>query len=328
MADLTTSYLGLSLPSPLVLASSSLSNRVENFQLAEQSGAGAVVLRSLFEEQIEAADTALQESLSYGADITAEATRSFFPHQRIGPAEYLQLIARAKRAVRIPVIGSVNCVAPGSWSDYAKQVAEAGADALEVNLYAVQADAEVSAAEVEARYLDVVSSIVQRIQIPVAVKLSPHFTALANFVRKLDGVGARGYVLFNRFLQPDISVERMSLQNAMPLSEPQEMLLSLRWVALLYGRTPADLAASTGVHDASGVVKQILAGASVVQLAAALIKNGIPYLEKLREGLDEWMDKHGFSQLSDCRGTLSQRVIREPGAFERAQYVHLILSQN
>ena len=328
MADLTTTYLGLSLPSPIVLASSSLSNRVENFQLAEQSGAGAVVVRSLFEEQIEAADTALQEALTYGSEITAEATRSFFPHQRIGPAEYLQLIARAKRAVRIPIIGSVNCVAPGSWSEYAKQVAEAGADALEVNLYAVQADADVSAAEVEARYLEVVSSIVQSVRIPVSVKLSPYFTALANFVRRLDGVGARGYVLFNRFLQPDISVERMSLQNAMSLSEPQEMLVPLRWVALLYGRTPADLAASTGVHDASGVVKQILAGASVVQVASALIKNGIPHLEKLREGLDEWMDKHGFSQLSDCRGTLSQRVIREPGAFERAQYVHLILSQN
>lgn len=328
MADLTTSYLGLSLPSPLVLASSSLSNRVENFQLAEQSGAGAVVVRSLFEEQIEAADTALQEAITYGSDITPEATRSFFPHQRIGPAEYLQLINRAKRAVRIPVIGSVNCVAPGSWSEYAKQVAEAGADALEVNLYAVQADPDVSAAEVEARYLEVVSSIVQSIRIPVAVKLSPYFTALSNFVRRLDGTGARGYVLFNRFLQPDISPERLSLHNAMALSEPQEMLLSLRWVALLYGRTPADLAASTGVHDASGVVKQILAGASVVQLAAALIKNGIPYLLKLRDGLDEWMDKHGFSDLSDCRGTLSQRVVRDPGAFERAQYVHLILSQN
>ena len=241
----TTSYLGLSLPSPLVLASSSLSNRVENFQLAEQSGAGAVVVRSLFEEQIEAADTALQEAITYGSDITPEATRSFFPHQRIGPAEYLQLINRAKRAVRIPVIGSVNCVAPGSWSEYAKQVAEAGADALEVNLYAVQADPDVSAAEVEARYLEVVSSIVQSIRIPVAVKLSPYFTALSNFVRRLDGTGARGYVLFNRFLQPDISPERLSLHNAMALSEPQEMLLSLRWVALLYGRTPADLG---GVH--------------------------------------------------------------------------------
>ncbi len=328
MADLSTSYLGLPLPSPLLLASSSLSNRVENFQLAEESGAGAVVLRSLFEEQIEAADSALQEALSLGADITPESTRSFFPAQHIGPAEYLQLVGRAKRAVRIPVIGSVNCVAPGSWSGYARQVAEAGADALEVNLYAVQADPEVSAGEVEARYEEVVASIIQAVQVPVAVKLSPYFTALAHFVRRLDRVGAKGYVLFNRFLQPDISIERMSLQNVMPPSEPHEMLPSLRWIALLHGRTPADLAASTGVHDTAGVVKQLLAGATVVQLASALVKHGVPYLAQLRGGLEDWMDQHGFSELSDFRGTLSQRVIRDPGAFERAQYVHLILSQN
>ncbi len=262
MADLTTSYLGLTLPSPLLLASSSLSNRVENFQVAEACGAGAVVLRSLFEEQIEAADTALQEALSYGEEISAEATRSFFPTQRIGPAEYLQLVARAKRAVKVPIIGSVNCVAAGSWSEYARQIAEAGADALEVNLYAVQADPAVGAAEVEARYEEVVASIVQTVKVPVAVKLSPYFTALANFVRRLDAVGARGYVLFNRFLQPDISLERMSLQNVMPPSEPHEMLPSLRWIALLYGRTKGDLAASTGIHDAAAIVKQLLAGAT------------------------------------------------------------------
>jgi len=328
MADLTTSYLGMTLPSPLLLASSSLSNRVENFQLAEESGAGAVVLRSLFEEQIEAADSALQEALSYGEGVTPEATRSFFPAQRIGPAEYLRLVARAKQAVRIPVIASVNCVAPGSWSEYARQVAEAGADALEVNLYAVQADPDVSAAEVEARYEEVVASIVSTVTVPVAVKLSPYFTSLAHFIRRLDGVGARGYVLFNRFLQPDISLERMSLQNVMPPSEPHEMLPSLRWVALLYGRTPGDLAASTGVHDAAAVAKQLLAGATVVQLASALMKHGVPYLGKLRDELEGWMDRRGFSELSSFRGTLSQRAIRDPGAFERAQYVHLILSQN
>ncbi|GEJ59074.1 dihydroorotate dehydrogenase-like protein [Anaeromyxobacter diazotrophicus] len=328
MADLTTSYLGLSLPSPLLLASSSLSNRVENFQLAEESGAGAVVLRSLFEEQLEAAESALQEALSLGEGLGAESTRSFFPSQRIGPVEYLQLVSRAKRAVRIPVIGSVNCVAAGSWSAYARQVVEAGADALEVNLYAVQADPELSAGEVEARYEEVVASIVQTVRVPVSVKLSPYFTSLAHFVRRLDRAGAKGYVLFNRFLQPDISLERMSLQNVMPPSEPHEMLPSLRWIALLYGRTPADLAASTGVHDAGAVVKQLLAGAAVVQLASALMKHGIPYLATLREGLEDWMDRRGFSDLSDFRGTLSQRVIRDPGAFERAQYVHLILSQN
>lgn len=328
MADLSTTYLGLALPSPLLLASSSLSNRVENFQLAEECGAGAVVLRSLFEEQIEAADTALQEALAQGEGLGAESTRSFFPAQRIGPVEYLQLVARAKRAVRVPVIGSVNCVAAGSWSGYARQVEEAGADALEVNLYAVQADPEVSAAEVEARYEEAVASVLGAVRVPVAVKLSPYFTSLAHFVRRLDRLGVKGYVLFNRFLQPDISLERMSLVNVMPPSTPHEMLPALRWIALLHGRTPADLAASTGVHDAAAAAKQLLAGATVVQLASALLARGIPYLREVRQGLEDWMDGRGFSALADFRGTLSQRVIRDPGAFERAQYVHLLLSQN
>ncbi len=327
MADLTTTYLGLQLPTPLLLASSSLSNRVENFTVAEAHGAGAVVLRSLFEEQIEAADSALQEALSYGADSTAEA-QSFFPSQRIGPVEYLHLVSRAKRAVRIPVIGSLNCVAPGSWSQYARQIAEAGADALEVNLYAVQADPKVSAAEIEARYEEIVASIIDAVDVPVAVKVSPFFTALAHTLAGFQRRGAKGFVLFNRFLQPDISIERLSLQNVMPPSEPIEMLLPLRWIALLHGRIQADLAASTGVHDAAGVIKQLLAGATVVQLASVLVKRGIPYLETLRQGLEDWMDKRGFSEVADFRGTISQRVIRDPGAFERAQYVHLILSQN
>jgi dihydroorotate dehydrogenase (fumarate) len=327
LADLTTSYLGLSLPSPVLLASSSLSNRIENFQIAEENGAGAVVLRSLFEEQIEAADTALQEALSFGSESTAEA-RSFFPSQQVGPVEYLRLVASAKKAVRIPVIASLNCVAPGSWSGYARQIAEAGADALEVNIYAVQADPALTGQEIEARNEEVVASILGAVRIPVSVKLSPFFTSLANVASRLDKLGVRGLVLFNRFLQPDISLERMSLQNVMPLSHPTEMLLALRWIALLHGRVQADLAATTGVHDAAAVAKQVLAGATVVQVASTLIKNGVPHLKKLRDGLEDWMDKRGFSELSDFRGTLSQRVVRDPGAFERAQYVHLILSQN
>ena len=327
MADLSTTYLGLKLQSPIVLASSSLSNRIENFQVAEQHGAGAVVLRSLFEEQIEAADEALQEALAYGSESTAEA-RTFFPAQRIGPREYLKLVAEAKKVVRLPVIGSLNCVAPGSWSTYARQIAEAGADGIEVNLYSVQADPAVDAAEVESSYEEIVGSILDTVRIPVSVKLSPYFTALAHFVARLDQRGAKGFVLFNRFLQPDISLERMSLQTGMPPSHPQEALLPLRWIALLYGRVEGDLAASTGVHDVSGVVKQILAGATVVQVASTLLKNGVTYLSTLRNGLEDWMDKQGYAEVADLRGTLSQRVIKDPGAFERAQYVHLILSQN
>jgi dihydroorotate dehydrogenase (fumarate) len=327
MADLSTTYMGLTLPSPLVLASSSLSNRVENFQIAEQHGAGAVVLRSLFEEQIEAVDTALQEALERNADSFSEAT-SFFPRQSVGPQEYLRLVAAAKKAVKIPVIASVNCNAPGSWSQYSRQIEEAGADGLEVNFYAVQADPKLSGAQVEGQLHEIITSIRETVKIPVAVKLSPYFTSLANTVQRYDATGVNAFVLFNRFLQPDISLEKLSLKNDMSLSAPGEMLLPLRWIAILHGRVKADLAASTGVYDASSVVKMILAGATVVQLAATLVKNGIPYLTKMREGLEDWMDKRGYAGLDDFRGTLSQRVIRDPGAFERAQYVHLILSQN
>ncbi len=327
MADLSTSFMGLSLPSPLLLASSSLSNSVENLQQAEKHGAGAVVLRSLFEEQIEALDSALHEAAAQHAESFAEAT-SYFPRQTIGPHEYLQLVARAKKALRIPVIASLNCAAPGSWSRYARQIEEAGADAVEVNLYAVQADPRVSGAEVENRFHDVVASIRETVRIPVAVKLSPFFTALANTVARFDAAGVNAFVLFNRFLQPDISLEKLSLRNDMALSQPGEMLLPLRWIAILHGRVKADLSASTGIHDAWGALKMILAGATTVQVVAALIKNGIPYLEKMRDGIEDWMDRRGYSSLEDFRGTLSQRVIRDPGAFERAQYVHLILSQN
>jgi dihydroorotate dehydrogenase (fumarate) len=327
MADLTTQYLGLQLPTPLVLASSALSNRVDNLEMAEGHGAGAVVLRSLFEEQLEAQNTALEEELARGADSSPEA-RTYFPPQRVGPHEYLSLVERAKRALQIPVIASLNCCAPGSWTGYARDIEQAGADALEVNLYAVEADPTASSADVEARYLEIVRAVRAAVKIPIAVKLSPYFTALGHFAARLDEAGANGIVLFNRFLQPDLSLERMSATPTMTLSAPGEALLPLRWIGLLHGRVRADLAASTGVYDASGALKQILVGASVVQLASTLVKNGVPYLGKVVQGMEEWLDKRGASTLADVRGTLSQRAVQDPGAFERAQYVHLILSQN
>ncbi|MHB8878256.1 MAG: dihydroorotate dehydrogenase-like protein [Myxococcaceae bacterium] len=327
MADLSTKYMGLTLPSPLVLASSSLTNRVENFKIAEGHGAGAVVVRSLFEEQLEAAQSELDEAAAVGGDNNPEA-RSYLPFAKVGPREYLNLLKRAKKAVEIPVIASLNCSAPGSWSEYAKQIEEAGADALEVNCYFVAADPSVSGEEVEKKYLDVLTSVRRSVKIPIAFKLSPYFTALAHSALRFDRAGANALVLFNRFLQPDISVEKRSLLVSMPLSQPSEMLLSLRWIAILYGRVKADLAASTGVHDANGVIKQLLAGATVVQLAAALVKNGLPYLQTLRDGLEQWMDGEGHSCLEDFRGSLSQKGGLDPGAFERAQYVQLILAQN
>lgn len=327
MSDLTTEYLGLTLPSPLILASSALSNRVENLEAAEGHGAGAVVLRSLFEEQLEAVNTALEEELLRGADSNPEA-RTYFPPQRVGPHEYLSLIERAKRAVEIPVIASLNCAAPGSWTEYAREIERAGADALEVNLYTVEADPAVSGAEVEQRCLDAVAAVREVARIPIAVKLSPFFTSMANFAARVDALGVEGLVLFNRFLQPDISLDRMVAAPAMTFSSSAEALLPLRWIGILHGRVKADLAASTGVHDAQGALKQILAGAQVVQLATALMKNGIPHMGKVLAGMDEWLDRRGASTLDEVRGSLSQKSVQDPAAFERAQYVHLILSQN
>lgn len=327
MADLVTEYMGLQLPTPLVLASSAFSNRLENLEMAEGHGAGAVVLRSLFEEQIEGTAAAFDDELSRAAEENPEA-RTYFPPQRVGPHEYLSLVERAKRALAIPVIASLNCSAAGRWTEYARDIEQAGADALEVNVYAVEADATVSSAEVEQRYLDAIRAVRAVVRIPIAVKLSPFFTSLAHFAARLDDAGTNGLVLFNRFVQPDVSLEKMAPVPTLTLSSPAEALLPLRWIAILHGRVKAHLAASTGVHDANGVLKQILAGAQVVQLASALVKNGIPHLGKVLAGVEEWLDRHGASSLEDVRGALSQQAVQDPAAWERAQYVHLILSQN
>jgi dihydroorotate dehydrogenase (fumarate) len=325
MADLATTYLGLRLPTPLVVGSSPLTNRLENLQQAEDAGAGAVVLRSLFEEQIER-ETAELEELAERAGVTAEAA-SFFPPPAIGPRAYLQHLAKAKKAVKIPVIASLNCAVPGSWSAYAKQLEEAGADALEVNLYLVAADPSLDAAALEARYGEIVTSIRETVRIPLALKLSPYFTSFAHAARRFDELGANGLVLFNRFLQPDIDEERLDLVNVMPPPNPTEMRLSLRWVALLHGKVRCDLAASGGILDARSVVRQLLAGATVVQLTSALVQHGIPYLGTVRRGLEDWMTGREYGQLADFRGLLSGTGSREPWAYERAQYVSLILSQ-
>ncbi len=327
MADLSTEFMGLRLPSPLVLASSALSNRIENLEAAEGHGAGAVVLRSLFEEQIEAAGTRLDEALARQSESNPEA-RTYFPPQRVGPHEYLALVQKARAALRIPVIASLNCCAPGSWTGYAREIEGAGAHALEVNLYSVEADPAISGDEIEKRYVEIVAGIHAAVKIPIAVKLSPYFTSLPHVANQLVAAGARGIVLFNRFLQPDISLERLAPHSVMNLSSPAEALLPLRWIGLLHGRVKADLAASTGVHDAAGALKQLLAGARVVQIASALVRNGVPYLGTVAAGIEEWMDRRGHSTLAEFQGTLSQREVADPGAFERAQYVHLILSQN
>jgi dihydroorotate dehydrogenase (fumarate) len=327
MADLATKYLGLDLPSPIVLASSSISNRVEALEAAEGYGAGAVVLRSLFEEQIEAAQTALDEAQERGQDSNPEA-RTYFPPQRVGPHEYLSLLEKAKKSLKIPVIASLNCADTGSWAGYARDLERAGADALEVNVYAVEADPAVRGEEIEWRHVSIVESIRAAVKLPIAVKLSPYYTSVANMALRMEKAGATGLVLFNRFLQPDINLDKLTPQIGMSLSTPAETLLPLRWIGLLHGRVQADLAASTGIHDAAGAAKHLLAGATVVQLASVLVKNGVQHVGRMRSDLESWMDKRGFGELSDLRGTLSQKQVQDPAAFERAQYVQLILTQN
>lgn len=327
MADATTKYLGLDLPSPLVLASSTISNRVDALEAAEGYGAGAVVLRSLFEEQIESEQTALDDELARGHDSNPEA-RTYFPPQRVGPHDYLRLIERAKRALHIPVIASLNCADPGSWSGYARDIERAGADALEINIYSVEADPTLTSEEIEWRHVLIVESIRAAVKFPIAVKLSPYYTSVANMAARMAAAGARGIVLFNRFVQPDISLEKLAPLVGLNLSTPAEALLPLRWLGLLHGRVDADLAASGGVHDAQGAAKMLLAGATVVQLASSLLRNGVSHLGRVRGGLEDWMDKRGFATLDDFRGSLSQRSVQDPAAYERAQYVQLILSQN
>jgi dihydroorotate dehydrogenase (fumarate) len=326
MADLVTEYMGLHLPTPLVLASSAFSNRIDNLEAAEGHGAGAVVLRSLFEEQLEGASVAVPGDLARAVE--SPEARTYFPPQRVGPHEYLSLVERAKRALAIPVIASLNCSSAGPWTEFARDIEQAGADALEVNVYAVEADPGASSAEVERRYLEAVRAVRAAVRIPVAVKLSPYFTSLAHFAARLDDLGANGLVLFNRFVQPDLSLEKMAPVSTLTLSTPAEALLPLRWIAILHGRVKAHLAASTGVHDAHGALKQIAAGAQVVQLASCLVKNGIPHLGKVLAGIEDWLGRRGASSLDELRGALSQRAVQDPAAWERAQYVHLILSQN
>ena len=328
--DLRTRYLGLELKHPIVASASPLTSSIDSLKRLEAAGVAAVVLPSLFEEQIEHEEMATHNLMLAGAELSPEA-HGFFPEMqnyRTGPDQYLELIADAKKALSVPVIASLNGHTPGGWTTIARQLQDAGADAIELNVYFLAASVDDTSAEVEQRYVDLVQSVTRQVSLPVAVKVAPYFSAMANMAARLTKAGASGLVLFNRFLQPDISLERMAPASVMSLSSPSEALLPLRWIGLLYGRVRLDLAASTGVHDSAGALKQLLAGATVVQLASTLTRNGVPHLGKVLNGIEEWMERRGHSSIEEFRGTLSQKQISDPGAFERAQYVHLILSQN
>jgi dihydroorotate dehydrogenase (fumarate) len=324
--DLTTSYLGLKLRTPLVVAASPLSAEIDNLKRMEDSGASAVVLPSFFEEQLHQDRSESNLPLERGAFSSPEAL-TCFPGNRdyfFGPEEYLQHIVKAKNAVDIPIIASLNGSSVGGWTDFAKQMQRAGADALELNIYSIPTDMDLPGAEVEQTYLDIVKSVKAEVTIPVAVKLSPFFSNFANIARQLDDAGARGLVLFNRFYQPDIDPDSLAVRPNVLLSTPMAMRLPLRWIAILFGRVRANLAATSGIHRGSDVLKMLLAGADVTMLCSVLLRQGIGQIEVIERDIVTWMEGHEYLSVEQLRGSLSQKNCLDPGAFERAQYTRAI----
>jgi dihydroorotate dehydrogenase (fumarate) len=327
MAGLETIYMGIPLQTPLIVAASSISSKIDRIKIAEQAGAGALVIRSLFEEQIMFDALKMEDDLAVGSESFSEAL-TYFPQLQHGEAdEHLMWIEKTRAEVKMPLIASLNATSPGAWTRYAKQLESTGVDGLEINVYAVASDPDQNGADIEGALYQIVEAIKGEVKIPVAVKLSPFYTSTANVATELDTRGVEALVLFNRFLQPDIDIETETLKNEMVFSTPEEMKLPLRWIALLYGRIKADLALSTGVHSGLDAAKALLAGATVVQTASALLKNGIPYLSTMLRELEGWMDERGYDNLESFRGKLSQREVDDPFIFERAQYIKLLMSQ-
>ena len=321
--NLKTSYLGMTLRTPLVPSASPLSENLDNIKRMEDAGAAAVVMHSLFEEHISFERHQFLHHLSHGTESYPEAL-SYFPEMHelaVGPESYLDEIMAAKAAVSVPVIASLNGSTVGGWTDYARRIEEAGADALELNIYWIPTDSQLTGAEVERRYLEIVSHVKRVVSIPVAVKLSPFFSNFANMATQLVEQGAKALVLFNRFYQPDIDLELLDVNPNLLLSSPMAMRLPLRWIALLYGRLKADLAATSGIHTGRDVVKMLMVGADVTMLCSALIRRGIPYLSLIEQELAEWLEEHEYDSVEQLKGSLSQLKCPTPEAFERAQYI-------
>ena len=328
MIDLTTKYLGLTLKNPLVVSASPLSAEVGNIRRMEDAGASAVVLPSLFEEQIQVESYTLDHFLSQGTESFAESL-TYMPDMagyRLGPDGYLEHLSRTKQAVKIPVIGSLNGTSTSGWVGYAKKIEEAGADALELNIYFIPTDAEMSGGQVEQMYVDLVAQVKSSIHIPVAVKIGAYFSSLPNTAKRLDQAGANALVLFNRFYQPDFDLESLEVVPNLLLSTSHELLLRLNWVAVLYGKVKADLAITGGVHSGLDVLKSMMAGASVAMMTSALLRNGIGHLATVQAELLKWMEEHEYESINQMRGSMSQRSVADPSAFQRANYVKVLSS--
>ena len=328
MVDLTTYYMGMKLRTPLVVSASPLSQEIGSIRRLEGVGASAVVLYSLFEEQLRQESLELDYHLNAGTDSFAESL-SFFPQAseyRLGPEGYLEHIRKARQAVGIPIIASLNGATAGGWAEFAKEIEEAGADALECNIYSIPTDPDITSAEIEQAYIDIVRSVKKAISIPVAVKISPYFSNLSNMAKRLDQAGANALVLFNRFYQPDIDLEELEIRPNVLLSTPQALRLPLTWIGILYGRVQASLAGTSGVHDAADVVKLLMAGANVTMMCSALLRNGINHLQRVENGVVEWMQTHEYESVQQMQGSMSQLRCPDPGAFERAQYMRAVKS--
>lgn len=321
--DLKTKYLGMTLNSPLVVSASPLSEDIDNIKKMEDAGASAIVLYSLFEEQLRLEQLEMEHHTTAGTEGFAESL-SFFPEMdeyRLGPDAYLEHIKKAKAAVNIPIIASLNGNTVGGWTSYAKKMQEAGADAIELNIYSIPSDINQSGSDVEKKYVDILKSVKSQITIPVAMKMSPFFSNTANVIKMLDDAGANSFVLFNRFYQPDIDLNELEVKPNVLLSHSSAMRLPMRWIAMLKGRINADLAATSGVHTGEDVIKMMMVGANVTMLCSSLLKHGISHIKTVENQMKKWMTDHDYDSVEIMQGSMSQLKVPDPGTYERAQYM-------
>ena len=326
MTDLSTTYLGLELKNPLVASASPLSKKVENAKRLEQAGVSAIVMYSLFEEQIIHESLELDHYLTRGTNSFAEAL-TYLPDlatYNIGPERYVGHVSALKKAVSIPVIASLNGVSKGGWVRYARLMQEAGADAVELNMYYLPADLDLTGSQLEDNYVDLVAEVKSAISIPLAVKLSPFITSLPNFARRLVTAGADGLVLFNRFYQPDFDLEELEVVRTLKLSDSRDLLLPLRWISILYGKIDADFALTSGVHTAQDVLKSMMAGARVAMMASAILQDGYEIIPAILTGLQAWMETREYTSIKQMQGSMSQQSVAEPAAFERSNYIQIL----
>jgi len=327
--NLSTTYLGLKLRSPLVpSAAQPLTENVDNIKRMEDAGAAAVVMHSLFEEQLTLERRELFESMTQGTESFAEAL-TYFPEPeqfQVGPELYLKHIAQAKAAVKIPIIASLNGSTPGGWVEYAKKIEQAGADAIELNIYWIPTDPSLSSIRIEDTYVDIMRSVKEQVNIPVAVKLSPFFTNFANMARRLEAAGADGLVLFNRFYQPDMDLESLEVTPNILLSTPMAMRVPLRWIAILRDQVTLSLAATSGIHRATDAIKMLMAGAEVTMMCSALLRHGVKHLTTVENEIRAWMEEHDYESIEQLQGSMSQKNCPDPAAFERAQYMRAVSS--